>query len=35
MFNLLIVIYVQGEDDNTPKIIISCISPEIFIDSRK
>jgi hypothetical protein len=35
MFNLLIVIYMEGEDESSPKIISSCISPDIFIDSRK
>ena len=34
-FQLVIVAYIQKENDQDPKILCSAISPSIFVDSRK
>lgn len=34
-FHLLLVLYIQGEDGEQPKVLLATISPHIFVDSRK
>ncbi|EGR29156.1 zinc finger transcription factor sma, putative [Ichthyophthirius multifiliis] len=34
-FHLVLCIYIQSDDDQTPKILNATISPPIFVDSRK